>query len=53
MLLGTDVTFRAQPASTVKLLFNGVLLGNAEPAVPLPERIALRRQTHATVDAIV
>ena len=34
MLLGTDVTFRAQPASTFKLLFNGVLLGNAEPATP-------------------
>jgi len=34
MLLGTDVTFRAQPASTFKLLFNGVLLGNAKPATP-------------------
>jgi hypothetical protein len=34
MLLGTDVTFRAQPASTFKLLFNGLLLGNAEQAAP-------------------
>jgi hypothetical protein len=34
MLLGTDVTFRAQPASTFKLLFNGVLLGNAQPVTP-------------------
>jgi hypothetical protein len=34
MLLGTDVTFRAQPASTFKLLFNGVLLGSAEVAKP-------------------
>ncbi len=30
MLLGTDVTFRAQPAATFKLLFNGLLLGAAE-----------------------
>jgi hypothetical protein len=34
MLLGTDVTFRAQPASTFKLLFNGLLLGGAEAATP-------------------
>jgi hypothetical protein len=35
ILLGTDVTFRAQPAATFKLLFNGLLLGQADrvPAV--------------------
>ncbi|SEG52165.1 Zinc carboxypeptidase [Bryocella elongata] len=33
-LLGTDVTFRAQPAATFKLLFNSLLLSSAEEAKP-------------------
>ncbi|MDQ2844100.1 MAG: M14 family metallopeptidase [Acidobacteriota bacterium] len=32
-LLGPEVTFRAQPHATFKLLFNGVYYGGAEPAM--------------------
>ena len=31
-LLGPEVTFRAQPHGTFKLLFNGILYGSAEPS---------------------
>ena len=35
-LFGPEITFRAQPHGTFKFLFNGILLGRAEPVV-MPE----------------
>jgi hypothetical protein len=30
MMMGPEVTFRGEPHATFKLLFNGVLYGNAQ-----------------------